>query len=641
MLPWQSPQHPLRALVALASRRRDVSAPALAAGIEPRYDLLRANPTATSRVTTPPRLAPSHSPNHLTVTSGGVSPLRPRPGIAGRSWAIGVAALVALFAGTGCASVKKQHLIGHGSIGLAEKATVDPELDPARLEARGAIVGDILVFTQDVFDPNRPEENRALFRVANRLHPVTHPAVVESLLTFRSGDPFSERALAESERALRSTRFLYDARIRPLRLRDGRVDLEVVTRDMWTLKANVAFKRTGGENTTRFSLEDSNFLGSGKDFTVDSTSEVDRDTFLYRYRDQTLLGSRTNLELWYGDNSDGKLGRVKVERPFFSLDSRWAAGFHFKTNDRVDPLYTLGKVVQRFRHEETLVDTYYGLGRARGSHAHRWQVGFTFHDDKFEVVPGVISHAALPRDRRLAYPWLGYRFVQDRYVVERNLDRIDRSEDINLGLDWQTRLGYSPGLFGAVADNVLASTDLSFGIGLGQEGMLRLEGHGSGRLEDNQLSNVLVGGAARFYRRTGWWGSVFYASLSADATQRRDAENQLLLGGDTGLRGFPLRYQDGDRRLLLTLEQRFYTDLNILQLFNIGGAVFFDAGKAWFSGPAAADSLGVLKDIGIGLRISNSRSSQGGMIHIDLAMPLDRQRGINGYQILVSTAETF
>jgi hypothetical protein len=570
-------------------------------------------------------------------------PVHSRVGAAGRRWLLCLLVTGAASLAWGCGSTRGgAPLITHGSVALPEKVLVDPELDPAVLEARGAIIGDILVVTAEVFDTNRPEENRALFRLANRLHPVTRPGVVEQLLTFRSGEPFSRQAMAESERALRATQFLYDARIRPVRLRDGRVDVEVVTRDMWTLKANAAFKRSGGENSTRFSIEDSNFLGSGKDFMLDRTSDLERDSFLYRYRDLSFLGSRTKLELWYSDNSDGELRRMKVEQPFYALDAKWAFGVHVKSDDRVDPLYTLGKVVQRFRHRETLVESHFGLGRPQeDASVHRWRLGFTYHDHLFEPAPGFQPRAALPRDRRLAYPWIGYHYLADRFILTRNLDRIDRSEDVNLGLDFQTRIGYSTGMLGGRENSLLASSTASWGVTPGSNSLLRLELRAGGRLDDGEAANVQVGGSARFYRRTNWLDSVFFARLDLDATHRRDPETQLLLGGDSGLRGYPVRYQDGDRRVLLTLEQRFYTDWNILQLFNVGGAVFFDAGKAWFDGPGARYSEGVLKDVGIGLRLSNSRSSSATMVHIDLAFPLDRARGMDSYQIVVRTSDTF
>ena len=107
---------------------------------------------------------------------------------------------------------------------------------------------------------------------------------------------------------------------------------------------------------------------------------------------------------------------------------------------------------------------------------------------------------------------------------------------------------------------------------------------------------------------------MFLASLEADATHRLDPENQLLLGGDSGLRGYPLRYQDGDHRVLFSLEQRVFTNWYPFRLFHVGGAIFFDAGRVWSNDPSkSAQIQGLLKDIGFGLRLGSSRSSLGSL----------------------------
>ena len=117
--------------------------------------------------------------------------------------------------------------------------------------------------------------------------------------------------------------------------------------------------------------------------------------------------------------------------------------------------------------------------------------------------------------------------------------------------------------------------------------------------------------------------SKFFALVAGTMTEALDAENQLLLGGDNGLRGYPLRYQAGTSRALLTLEQRYYTGWYPFHLFHVGAAAFFDMGRTWGTDVTGADSLGLLKDVGIGLRFGSSRSSFGNVIHVDLAFPLD------------------
>ena len=132
-----------------------------------------------------------------------------------------------------------------------------------------------------------------------------------------------------------------------------------------------------------------------------------------------------------------------------------------------------------------------------------------------------------------------------------------------------------------------------------------------------------------------------YMELRGIHSDGLDTNEQLALGGETGLRGYPTRYQTGKRQVLMTLEQRFYTDWFPFQLFNVGAAVFFDAGQVWdLDGPENAN-LGLLRDVGIGLRIGSPRSSSGRMLHIDLAYPLDGPEDLRSAQFLIATSTSF
>src|SRR5690606_20479136 len=131
------------------------------------------------------------------------------------------------------------------------------------------------------------------------------------------------------------------------------------------------------------------------------------------------------------------------------------------------------------------------------------------------------------------------------------------------------------------------------------------------------------------------------ASLSATTTHRLDPDDQVLLGGDNGLRGYPLRYQSGKHRAALTLEQRFYTDWYPFRLFRVGYAVFFDAGRTWGRDPRGEPSRGMLYDLGIGLRLSSPRSSGRSVVHVDLAFPVGGADSIDDVQLIVETKRSF
>ncbi|HEX7182641.1 MAG TPA: POTRA domain-containing protein [Thermoanaerobaculia bacterium] len=512
-------------------------------------------------------------------------------------------------------------------------------LDDQSLERSGAVIGEVTVVPRDVFDPSDPKENNRLFRLANRLHRDTRERVVRRQLLFAPGDLYSRRLLEESERILRANRYFYDATVRPVRCRDGRVDVEVVTRDVWTLNAGAGFSRSGGENTLSFEVQDTNLFGWGKDLAVEHHETVDRTTDLLRYRDPALAGSRVRLEAWLAERSDGHLRFLDLQRPFYALDTRWAAGIQGTQDEREDPLYDLGREVQRFGHRLERFEVFGGRSAGLvGGFARRWTAGFTYRRDRFFPVVGFRPAAGLPEDRTLSYPWIGFELLEDRFLEEQDLDQIARTEDVALGLRLNGRLGWSSSALGGDRDRGLFSAGLRDAWTPGPGRLLLASTGASGRWGSGDVENLIVSGRLRAYWRN-LGQHLLFATLEADLAEDLDRENQLLLGGDTGLRGYPLRYQDGDRRVLLTVEQRFYTDWHVLRLVYLGGAVFFDAGRAWFAG--RDDDLGVLKDAGIGLRLSSSRSGLGAMVHLDLAFPLDGDDTIERVQWLVSTRETF
>jgi len=115
----------------------------------------------------------------------------------------------------------------------------------------------------------------------------------------------------------------------------------------------------------------------------------------------------------------------------------------------------------------------------------------------------------------------------------------------------------------------------------------------------------------------------------------------MLLGGDNGLRGYPLRYQAGNNRALFTLEERVYTDAFVWSLFRVGAAAFVDVGRAWGGPHVNTANPGWLADAGIGLRISNVRFSTQDVLHIDIAFPLHATDDIKRVQLLVKGRTSF
>ena len=523
--------------------------------------------------------------------------------------------------------------------GLASQAM--PPL--TELEQRGTRIGSIDIDVEDIFDPSRPGEDAAPYRWANDLHLRTRDEAIRSQLLFRETEPFSEQKIAETERLLRGRRYLYDAWIVPTSYHEAEqtVDVGVRVRDVWSLNPGFSFNRKGGTNKFGFELEDEDFLGRGELVSLSWGRSVDRDTLLAVYEDPQILGTWWQGRIAYADSTDGSLAELAVGQPFYSLDTRWSAGVNVIAGDRVDSRYEQGEILDAFSERTNRFEIYGGRSRGlQDGWARRWLAGLRYEDSRFSETADEPLAAPLPQDRKLVYPWIGLEWIEDDFVTAHNQDQLARTEDLKFGRSLRSELGFAAPAWGSDRTAAILSLRGETGKRLGDKESLFVKAELNGRVEDAGLSDTLLQGEARYYRRQSPH-ALFFASARGAVAEHPDLDHQLLLGGDNGLRGYPLRYQSGTASALVTLEERFYTDWFPFHLFNVGAAAFADAGRTWGQSVSGQEPLGLLSDVGVGLRIGNARSGLGNVLHLDLAVPLSRQPGIDSVQFLVETRHSF
>ena len=509
------------------------------------------------------------------------------------------------------------------------------------LEAAGAVIGEIRIVNGDIFDPSIPSEDKWLYRTANKLHINTRVPVIRHQLLFKPGQPYVQRKIDETERILRANDYLYDAWIRPLSFDGKTVVLEVRTRDTWTLNPGINFSRQGGANTTSVELEEKNLLGNGQRLSFGWDNDVDRESLNFEYFDPHFHSTWTRLGLIYSDADDGSTKALRVDRPFYSLDTHHAGGGYVYDSIREDPRYAYGDEVGKFEHDEQFAEVYGGWSAGlRNGWVRRWTAGVTYHRSRFDVVPDEPLAGPLPEDQELVYPWVGFDLVQDNYQERTNQDQIERTEDILLGLRAGARVGYASESIGSDRDALMLSAYAQNGWDFGGDSSLFVTATASGRVEDEGLRNAVLSAEARYYMTTSE-RTKFFATINGTTTEALDADQQVLLGGEEGLRGYPLRYQAGTSKALLTLEERYYTGWYPFRLFHVAAAAFFDMGRTWGTDVTGATSDGLLKDVGIGLRLGSSRSAFGNVVHIDLAFPLDGGDDVDSVQFVVETKARF
>ncbi|MBD1580721.1 hypothetical protein [Pseudoalteromonas sp. S16_S37] len=492
----------------------------------------------------------------------------------------------------------------------------------------------------NVFDTSIPEENNALFRFANRAHITTKPEVLRSILLFQEGDGYSQKKLIESERLLRSQNFLYDARVFAEEDCDGNIEVSVVTRDLWTLLPELSFSRSGGENSSRIGFRESNLFGWGKRLSLTQTNDKDRSGYLFIYDDPHILSTRYRGRIEYADNSDGKRHYLGIQYPFYSTDAPYSYGISDFHNQRTESLYQAGEVVSEYDHTSKVSDIYLGAATAlQNSWTQRLSLGVRNQEDTF--IATAATKLPLAKNRRLSYPYLQAHWFEDNFIKVRNFDSIYRTEDLNLGWNINALIGYSDDQLSNDESHFIYQLSLQKAHYTSDRSLWRTELalNGQWNSEQNTARNMLSQATFEYYLNTSLYQS-WYAKVQLRFAKNLTEDVQLTLGGETGLRGYPIKYQHGSKSVLVNLEKRYYWEYDLLQLFKVGGAIFFDIGRVRGNSLVNSDP-NYLKNIGMGLRLAPSRANAGLVLHLDVATPINAPDNIDGVQWLFTVKNRF
>lgn len=520
----------------------------------------------------------------------------------------------------------------------AADTLAEPSLDGSYRDYEGRIIARFRYDTVGVFDTEDPSEDNFLYRFLNRLHINTRPSVLASQLLLAEGDLVNARLLAESERNLRARPYLGDARIRVDEDCGERVALVVHTRDVWTTDPTIALSRRGGETRSGFGFSEGNIAGTGNRFAIDYRDDPQRTSIGYSFHSPHLFNRQIETRISFSDNSDGQDSLFLVQRPFVSLDTKWSAGFFNEDVTQIEEIRYLGDLENTYGHALEYREAFVGWAPvASEEYTHRVSVGMSQEQHRFnerEETAGPV-----PDQYNLAYPWLQYHYIENRFAVYRNVDQLQRTEDVAIGADFQLRVGHGGSYFGNDYDVWRYQADYSDLIGIGEDHLLRYSLNLDGRYHKGpeQSSEHLWGGELSYHYLDGTQHR-WYVAMRYDQGSNLAQHRELTAGGDYGLRGYPLDYQRGRQRYLLTLERRYVSDLHLFNLFRLGALAFVDVGRAWNNHYGSTNHLA---NVGVGLRMSSSKARVGHVLHLDLAYPLaDRQR-VDNYQLHMQASHSF
>lgn len=544
--------------------------------------------------------------------------------------------------------------------GLASAPIPGAAQEPPAPCADGAIrevtIDNHSIFDVDEIDPSH-RFRRWFLSVANRAHKRTTEGFIRNELLFQAGDCLEPLLLEESERVLRSYRFIAEAHVEAVDAGAGLHDVQVQTQDEWSLKINVRPEFEDGLRIARLAVAEENLLGSGARLAVFRHAHQDTRDFGAAWQTPRLFGTRLDARLTGGTTRLGSFFEETVAYPFvaevgthaFSETISLREDYFAYAADPDTPYERLMLPMKTFRVQATAAAR---LGRpgsfaVLGAGVSWEELRFDRFPDQVTTASGDVLRALEPIDspvlaavRRQVRPARFLRFSvmagkrNIRYVKRRGLDAITGEQDVRTGVQALGSLSVErrwPGVadgFGSGALGVRGHASLFVGAA-GQGWVLSSEFglEAARQLRDEGASDVVGEVDAHFYWRPGARSRhTVAASFYAAGGWRLSRPFQLTVGGPDRVRGYGRYEFPAGQAAVVNLEDRILLGGALADVVDLSLALFLDAGVGWQGDVPFGWNSGLRAAAGAGLRIGFPAGTQRLPFRLDVAAPLENSR---------------
>ncbi|MCX6256247.1 MAG: hypothetical protein NTV31_17495 [Bacteroidia bacterium] len=440
------------------------------------------------------------------------------------------------------------------------------------------------------------------------MHIKTQVVTIRNLLLFRVNEPFNSFFVKESERLIRSQKYVHDVffYVVSARGKSDSVDIFIRELDIWSIIPK------GSISTSRMmvDLTDKNFLGTGHEFqnAFSRNFNTGINAFNTNYYIPNIKTTYINSKLHYGVDGYGNLRRsLAVDRPFYSPYAKWAAGVSFASQVKKDSLkemnppfvplnlkfntqdYWAGKAIQVFKgntEEELATNLIFAVRYLR--------VRYIKKPSEF-IDP---LHSYSSEDFYLAGVGISTRkYVQDRYIF--NYGTI---EDVPVGKVYELTGGYQ------VRNNSgrpYLGMRLSFG-NYNNWGYLSSNfEYGTFFHSSHSEQGVFTAGINYFTGliEIGKWKFRQFVKPQIAIGINRFPYDSLTLHDGYGIDGFNSSGLTGTNRLLFTLQTQSYAPWNFFG-FHFGPYLVYSFGMLGDAVTGFKNSK-VYSQIGLGVLIKN------------------------------------
>lgn len=455
------------------------------------------------------------------------------------------------------------------------------------------------VFGSDIDNPeiykDSPGQN-----FLNKTHANTLDLVIRNNLLFRTGDTISPIILSDNERLLRELSFIDDARISVIPADNDEVDIQVITKDVYSLGGTYS---GSGITSGKLTLFENNIMGLGHELGFEIPFDPDKPDspgFGVHYTADNIARSFINLIVHYRQGLGEESYGIDLNRRFISSETKYAGGLSVRHIYRFEDLDTMA-IPQPFKNN--LQD--YWIARSfllDPATVTRFIVSARYTNNNVLNRPEILPDSYHPLQKYRMF--LGsMAFSRQRYYKSNLIYGYGRTEDIPYGSLIKVTLGRELNEF--KRRNYLDS-EISFGKSLRNFGYLYSSASFGSYFNRNKTEQGIVHLHARYFSNLIPLGrNMIRNFVRIDFTRGfdRNLDEHLNYYRDYGFSGFRNDSTQGRQRITLGLESVLFSPMNI---YGFRFAFFGFADFSSLSGTTEVVTSGTaLSGIGIGMRLRN------------------------------------
>lgn len=406
-------------------------------------------------------------------------------------------------------------------------------------------------------------------RTGNRLHLKTKEFAIRNLLLFKKNSPYNSFIIQESERIIRSQRFVNRVTISEelINKNSDSVDVYIRVLDSWSTVPKLEISNS----RISVGLYENNFFGSGQqlDYRFTNRFSDGKNANNLAYTIPSIKNTFIKTQLKYQTDLDNNYSKsINIERPFYSPLTKWAGGITVEQQFRKDTLQAVDLlyVKQNFKYS-----------------AHEFWVGKAIRIFKGnsinERTTNLILSSGFMNKNYIESPSIAYdsinfysnekailmgiginnrKYITDRYIFKNGIIEdvpIGRIYGITAGYHhknntWRPYLGTQVS-FGNYHNWGFLSTNLEIGTFFNQSKTEQT----TISFQANYFTNLIELG--------NWKLRQFIKPQVLIGMNRQNSiGDQLTINGDYGIQGFNSAVY-GNRKMVMTLQTQSYSPKDI------------------------------------------------------------------------------